>query len=223
MKDKKLQIGIEQIKKVTMTTSEKRRILEEVLGSSILDSALVRSPYTFYSFVSNLKKNRFFSYAIISCLVIFLGSGVVFASEGSLPDNILYPLKVNIVEPIRAALITSPVDKAQYESSLATKRLSEAETLAKQGKLDVSKENKLNKLLSKHTNALNNAINEVSKTKSVGVANDIINNFHAKMNTQAEVLNNISNRENNPDRKNQYNQISKSVRSNADKVRGISK
>ena len=85
--------------------------------------------------------------------VLILGylSGVVFASQESLPNSIFYPLKVNIVEPIRGALTFSHKNKAKYEINLATERLVEAETLAGQGKLDKINEKKLNNLLNKHT------------------------------------------------------------------------
>src|SRR3989344_6655324 len=152
MENKKLDIenGIDQIREVKMTADEKKKILEKVLGSSASSEQPVRSPYLIYSFFSKLPKKRL-AYAFSICLMVVMGGGSVFASKWSLPGNILYPLKVSVVEPVRGAFIFSPVAKIQYQSDLATERLIEAEILASDNKLDEVKEKKLSSLLENHT------------------------------------------------------------------------
>lgn len=58
-------------------------------------------------------------------LIFMVGGGVASASESSLPGSPLYPLKVRVVEPIQAALTTSPEGRADFEIERASRRLEE--------------------------------------------------------------------------------------------------
>ncbi len=229
MKDNNLQNSIEEIKKIKMTALEKKRVFEYVVNSKISSSQeSIRSPWFNYSFIARIKKTRLAYYVVVPLIIILASGGIAFASEDSLPNSILYPIKVSIVEPIRGALTFSPKAKAVYESNLATKRMVEAETLAGEGKLNQPIENRLNNLLERHTASLNNALNKVDKiestTGSIGQSEDLITNFHANMNAHAQVLDILSGKKE-YDQNGQYNdiQISKTARDNADLITNISK
>lgn len=215
MKDKKIKNGIEEIRKMGMTPLEKKLMLRHVLSSNIVKESRESS---FVSFISLLKRNRFSYYAVISCLCIILGSGIVFASEDSLPDSILYPIKVGILEPVRATLTFKEKAKAEYQSKLATERLVEAETLANKGTLNPSKEKKINKLLENHTKALDNALGKVREKETDETVDDLVTNFDEKMNKHAQNLDDI-NKYKNKDERNQDTQISKSAREKAKNIR----
>jgi hypothetical protein len=195
MENKKLQNGIEDIKKIKMTLNEKNRVFDNVTSFSIPVKKPVYSPWMTYSFISILNKRSLVYFVVIPLVFILSGGGVVFASQDSLPDGILYPIKVNFVEPIKESLTFSPEAKAEYESSLATKRLVEAETLATLGKLNKSNEKKINDLLEKHTVALNKALDKTRETKASGQVDEIITNFQAGMNAHAKVLDYIAKKE----------------------------
>jgi hypothetical protein len=189
--DEKFNIGIEEIKNIRLTTLEKTNILKNILNtpvSSIREP--VKSPWTFYSFVSRLHKNHLVYYVSVSCLVVIFGTSVVFASGGSLPGNILYSLKVSVLEPIHSSLKFTVEAKAKYESTLAIERLKEAEILAEKGELDAPKEKQLGMLLSGHTTALNKNLAELrqDQSKTEEFSDDIITSFQAEMNAHAKVL-----------------------------------
>lgn len=196
MENKKLQIGIKEIKNIKMTSVEKKRMFESVLHSySSQNQSAIRSPWSTYFFTFRLPKNHFAYYMIAPLFILVISGGIVFASEDSLPSDILYPVKVNIVEPTRGALSVSPKAKAKYQSSLATERMIEAETLAKAGKLDKNKEEQLSVLITNHTDALNKALAEVDQDKSTEQADEIATNFRAEMNAHAEILEMIISKE----------------------------
>src|SRR5581483_8271791 len=90
----------------------------------------VRSVYVFFS-------PRLAS-ALAAVLIIVLGSGTAYASEGALPGDALYAVKVHGTEPALGALAVSDEAKAQWHATVAQTRLEEAETLASQGKLDAT-------------------------------------------------------------------------------------
>lgn len=188
MKNNKLQNGIEEIKKITMTADEKKQVFENILNSSPVMKKPIHSPWMTFSFISQINKKQLAYFVIIPLIFILSGGGVVFASEESLPDSILYPIKVNIVEPVKGAFIFSPEAKAKYEIDLATERLVEVETLADQGKLDKIDDKKINNLLENHTKSLNRIIDKINKTESKDKADKIVNDFKTKMNAHVRGL-----------------------------------
>jgi hypothetical protein len=222
MENNKLKKGIKEIKNIVMTDVEKTHIFENILKISKEKPKAKISPWVTFSFLAMLKNNRLVYYIVIPLIIILSSSGVVFASQSSLPDSILYPLKVNVVEPlIEGALTFSPKNKAKYEVNLATKRLVEAEALAGQGKLDKNNEDKINNLLDKHTVALDQTLKNVKKADMRGQSDKIISNFNLEMNTHAQALNNIKNIKKNNNEED--NQISQNARINAEKINNLFK
>lgn len=180
--------GIEEIKEIKMTSEEKERVLQNILSSS--PKLPVKSPYLVRSFISIFHRRSLVYSLSAFCLVVILGSGTVFASAGSLPGNILYPLKVKVVEPTTGAFVFSPIAKVEYQNNLAAKRLMEAEILAQDGKLDTAKEEELNSLLEAHTTAFHKAVIDLRQSENFDQDkdDDIITSFEATMNAHARIL-----------------------------------
>lgn len=185
MKNKNLDKGIKEIQNIKMTSLEKSQILHSVLNSPAAKKQAIKSPYHGFS-LSYFLSNTRLAYTFAVCLILVLSSsGLVFASEASLPDSILYPIKVKVIEPINGALKFSSKEKARYESELSLKRISEAEALSHKNKLDDANKKKLGDLLLNHMDALNK---EIIKTDDSREANKIINNFTEEMNVRAKIL-----------------------------------
>jgi hypothetical protein len=70
----------------------------------------------------------------LSALIVGAGMGATVASADSLPDDLLYPVKV-AAEGVRLALAGAPEDRAAVELSIAEHRLAEAEKLAVLGRV----------------------------------------------------------------------------------------
>lgn len=191
MKEKNIQNGIDEIKNIKMTSLEKKQILENILNSSEKSNEPIPSPWI-NIFTLMIKKNRLAYYVAVPLIVALTGGGVVFASEESLPDSVLYPIKVNIVEPVRGALKFSKESRANYESNLATKRMIEAEKLATNGKLDSVSKEQINTLLKKHNKKLNEAIDKIDESESPEQVDEIVTEFQEKMNTHAKNLDSIT-------------------------------
>jgi hypothetical protein len=210
--------AIGEIRKISMTSGEKERVLQNILSSP--RNQPIKSPYTVYSFISIFNRKSFTYSLSVFCLVVILSSGTVFASTGSLPGNILYPLKVKVVEPVRGALIFSSEAKIQYESNLATERMIEAEILADEGRLDTSKEEELNSLLEIHTAAFHKAVINLRQNENIDKDknDDIITDFEATMNAHARILNIVSGRQDDMGESTDTI-ISKTAKNNAIKVR----
>lgn len=68
-----------------------------------------------------------------AAILAALGLGATVASAGTLPDDLLYPVKI-ASEGVRLALAGAPEDRAEVELSIAEHRLGEAERLASNGR-----------------------------------------------------------------------------------------
>lgn len=200
MENKKIQNGIKEIKEIVMTENERQSVLQNIFNSQdFKKEKIVKSPWGIGIFTSLIKKNQLAYYIIIPLIIVLSGGGAVFASQDSLPNDILYPIKVKILEPVEEALTFSQTEKAKLQSKLATTRLIEAQTLAKEKKLDDMTEEKINKLLVNHTIAFDDAINKASKNSSKKEISEIAINFRAEMNANARILEIINENEDHND------------------------
>jgi hypothetical protein len=73
--------------------------------------------------------------AIGILLLVATGGATTFAASGSLPGDTFYPIKVNVIEPVRGFMAVSPRAKAVWHTSIVETRLNEVEELAKKNKL----------------------------------------------------------------------------------------
>ena len=69
-------------------------------------------------------------------LVIASGAGISLAAEGSLPGDILYPIKIEVNEGFREHLARSDEAKMEWFVSVAERRMEETERLASEDRLD---------------------------------------------------------------------------------------
>lgn len=66
---------------------------------------------------------------IVLLLALLAGGGTSLAAEQALPGDALYPVKVDIMEPLRATVAFSSAAKAKWEARVAERRLEEGEVL----------------------------------------------------------------------------------------------
>lgn len=94
---------------------------------------LHKSPYVFLAYFQSHGLR-----SVLAGLLLFVlvGSGTASAAQGSLPGDLLYPVKVSINEKVEAALAPSVAAKAEVAARQAERRVEEAQELAAQGRLD---------------------------------------------------------------------------------------
>lgn len=77
-------------------------------------------------------------------------SGVSYAAESALPGDALYPVKVVVNEEVRSAFARTDKERADWEADRAERRLSEAEKLEEQGRLDDARRAEIQKRYDTH-------------------------------------------------------------------------
>ncbi|MES3006020.1 MAG: DUF5667 domain-containing protein [Patescibacteria group bacterium] len=141
MMDKNLKKGIREFEKVKLTPGEKLAIFNRV--STYADSnpvtGALKSPFFGWTFVFAHERMRYVYASIAITLILATGAGTAFAAERSLPGDFLYPIKINVTEPVKGALKVGSEAKIKWEGNKAVKRLEEAEKLAEMGQLDEGK------------------------------------------------------------------------------------
>ena len=149
---KKFQEKLEEISKIRMTNAERDLLRLNILKfidnhstKEIKKSTYkVKSPYAFHIF--KITGIVFASFVIL----IAGGSGISVKANMALPGDILYKFKVNTVEEVRGAFITSSKAKLIYNQARVAKRIEEVKTLAETGELTAEKTAEIEKVLDTH-------------------------------------------------------------------------
>ena len=93
---------------------------------------------------------RFMSSLAFVLVLAVVGSSTAYAAEGAVPGDLLYPLKINVNEPMRATLALSSESKAIWHADAAERRMKEAEVLAARGTLTADVKAELEKNFDAH-------------------------------------------------------------------------
>lgn len=188
MKDLNIQKEINQIKKISLTKNEKSKILHNISVYADFHTP-IPSPFSIFSFVNINKK---LVYALASILIFVLtGGSLAYASENSLPGDMLYSIKTEVVEPIRISMAKTPEEKAVLETDFANRRLKEAEDLNRLGKLTPKFKKELDDKFNNHFSKYNELKKELEKdisTSSKEKTAKIQKGFDDKIKNYADVL-----------------------------------
>ena len=107
--------------------------------------------------------NSFLPRLALSAFVLFvLGGGAAYAAQGTLPGDALYPVKVNVYEPVVSWFAVTADAQAAWDSDLALRRLEEAEQLAAQSALTEDALTDIEKRFEKHVDTARATIEELA-------------------------------------------------------------
>jgi len=135
------EIFFANLKKTELTDNERVSIRNNLMVH--ISEHPASAPWTMRAFDAAISRLAFFdsrsqgmrlvSATLVMALVV--GVGTSYASEGALPGDLLYPIKIHINESAHAALLSSESAKAEWNTQLVSKRLKEAELLAAKDRL----------------------------------------------------------------------------------------
>lgn len=132
---------LKSLRNLTLPDDAKKRMRADISAYADLHSLTdlvrrlpVRSPFLFASFM--VPARSLYAGALTLVLVVAGGTQASLASEGSVPGDILYPLKVAVSEPLSFVLTPSTEGRATLAAEFASRRVDEAVALSSVGKLD---------------------------------------------------------------------------------------
>jgi hypothetical protein len=117
----------------------------------------------------------------------FMIVAVPVVAERSVPGDMLYAVKTNITEEVRASLILSPYAKVEWETERLERRVAEARLLATEGKLTPEAEAEVAQAVKEHTDAAQEGIASMRETDEDEAALAEIT-FASAMEVQSDVL-----------------------------------
>lgn len=125
---------IEQLRSLRLSGAERSALRASLLVKVRGDDTMrpIRSPWAEF-----FAMRRFQATFLIVIIIIGYGSSAALAAEGALPGDVLYPVKMRVVEPLaRLVAAQTPEAKADFETALLDRRLREAEALDDEETLD---------------------------------------------------------------------------------------
>jgi hypothetical protein len=120
----------------------------------------------------------------VGIIVLGTGSIVTFASQSSLPGELLYPVKI-ASEKVKHASIKTPEAKINYSLALVEKRYNETNTLIAEHSLDQGKETKITKNIQSNITDIQHENDKIAKTNpAIALSNNSKLAQTLKTNTQ---------------------------------------
>jgi hypothetical protein len=124
----------------------------------------------------------------IIALIVILGGGASIAAESTVPGEMLYPVKINVNENVRAWVSLSDESKARLDAWRAQRRLSEASELAVENKLDADTRAQIETRLESNVDAFTKRVEEMRADDEVNDAAEVSSDFEATLRAKEAVL-----------------------------------
>ncbi|MFA6297409.1 MAG: DUF5667 domain-containing protein [Candidatus Paceibacterota bacterium] len=170
-----------------LSSREKHEMISHILGRSFI----IKSPYVFVSsFVSAYHKKAIAMAVMV--LVILASGGTSYAAESSLPGDTLYNVKININEGIQTLVAIGPDAKAKVGVDRTNKRLAEAETLSKQGRLNKENQAIIETNIKNHTNDIKENIATLASENATATVKQVVSELKTSLDVHEAVLATIS-------------------------------
>lgn len=171
---------------VSLTEMERERLERVVLGYMEMKPIGTRPPTRRRFEFSILHLRGIVALGLVVMLVAS-GSGVALAAEGTVPGDLLYPIKVSVNEEVRATLSRTDEARGAWEAQRAERRLEEAATLAARGKLSSDTKVQLAQKFEEHSEKAIIRV-ERSEEKDATFALGFATDFEARLKAQEEFL-----------------------------------
>lgn len=186
---------IEQLKnsaqEVRLEAEASDRIRARLVAHMVAHPVATQSPYQRFfirsPFMSLVRKPVA---ALAVVLLIGLGGATTFAT-GALPGDVLYPVKVSVIEPMQGFLAVSPEAKAEWKVSVAETRVSEVVQLAVQDKLTPEQGVSIQEGFDQSLGTARDTIDTLSK-ENPDAATKLEESFTTALDTHEAALNTIA-------------------------------
>ena len=160
-----------------------RATLENTFASNTPVKSPIRVTSNTYLFFSS----RMVSSFAFVLVVAVVGGGTAYAAEAAVPGDPLYAVKVNVTEPVRAALAFTPEAQADWHTKAVERRLKEAEVLAARGTLTADLKERLEANFEMHTAVVEKVL-AIVEERDVVAAADISSRLESSIAAHGAVI-----------------------------------
>jgi tetratricopeptide (TPR) repeat protein len=181
---------ISELRQVKLTAAERRRMRGQILRAMNHSSEPWHQRVLQWwqaALTTSATKRQM---AVSALLVIFLagGTSVAQSAESTLPGQLLYDVKINLTEEVRASFSSSAEDRAVWDIERVTRRLEEVERLANQANVST---NVISKLDKRFRHAVERAEKSIAKLDAQGLhytAAYLSSNLEASLQAHEQIL-----------------------------------
>jgi hypothetical protein len=167
MNNNNIEKDIQSIKDIALESTIKKALRARLLRYAKNNPTVAKpipSPFWYLAF------SRRYVYVLGSVAGVFILSfGTALVSANTVPGDLLYPVKVNIVEPVKDTFAITASQKASRESKKVIERIKEAEKLTEEGNFTSEHKEEIEKKIEQH---ISNFKQENSKVESGGKSKD---------------------------------------------------
>ena len=125
-------------------------------------------------------------------IFLLLGGGVSYAAENALPGDILYPVKVQVNEPVRELLTIDKKDKAGLATQLVERRLQEAEALSARGALNDNNRASIEVAFTKQSTTASSRIREFETSGDIDTAASLASSLEGSLKAHEKILREVA-------------------------------
>ncbi len=156
---------ITHLRSITLSDTE-RAALRASLVAKIREGTVPRPVPSPWAWLLYAKRTQ--AAFLLAVIIISYGSTVTLAAEGSVPGDVLYPVKTRVSEPIvRMVTAISPEARATFETGLLEKRLKEAETLDTRETFDPALRQSVRRVIREQSERAEKNISDIEKVPVV--------------------------------------------------------
>ena len=182
MNNNDLEKGIQDMQNIHLTSGEKKYILKQVMNTPVVSPYVSKSIWSIFTYQQ-------FAYATLILLLVMSGGVLAYADEGTVPGDLLYPIKRHVTEPIHDLFVTTPEARATWEATKATRRLDEAQKLAEMNKLTPEYQKDIEEDFHKHAQAFHNSVRSLATSSQE--REDLDGSFDESIKKHGDILGRI--------------------------------
>jgi hypothetical protein len=127
--------------------------------------------------------------AVIVASTLFLGVGTSFAAEGTVPGDVLYPMKVHVNEKVQELTALTPNAQVKVQARIAERRLEEVEKLARENRLSTTTAESLEAEFEKHADRSRKEIEKIAEKNGENEAEKARSNIETNFSEHQKILN----------------------------------
>jgi hypothetical protein len=183
--------------KTRLHGSEKRAMRKAVLAAISASRMPQGAAVGAHAQVSGWRSLWFFPRAgVVSlALILLVGAGTAFAAEGSLPGDLLYPIKVSVNEKVLTGIALSPKARAITEARLLERRLEEAAELGAKGEFSPEASVELARRFDEGAERLADTLEKLEAEGKLQSVEPVLERLSIGVDARAEVLGRVAREE----------------------------
>jgi hypothetical protein len=175
---------IEKAKKTSLSKERKEAIRHAIVKHS--QETYINTPYfTPSPFFSSFAKG--FSFALI--VLVVGGSTITYASNNTLPGDLLYTVKVNFAEPLERSLRFSQEAKMETKTKHIERRLTEAQILIKKDTHTTNQHEELRQRIERQIKEINSNIDILETNGQANAILEVTSRLDSVLKAHKNILN----------------------------------